>query len=276
MNEYYQTLGIDPSASADEIKKAYRKLANQHHPDKGGDQDTFKNISVAYDTLGDVANRSQYDQQQQMQNNPFGQFNFNDFFGGGGHPFEQMFRQTHQRVYRNRDLNIQYTISFIDSYYGKQIEANFTLPSGKKETIAINVPPGIDNGMTIRYAGMGDDSIPNAPRGDLNVTIKVDPDELFKRVGDDIYKTIYVSSIEAMIGCSKKVEAITGEEMLIEIRPGILSGTEYARHGLGFTNVNTTRKGRFVTVVDIKPTIVKDPELVAKLKQLDIEINEKN
>ena len=114
MNEYYQTLGIDPSASADEIKKAYRKLANQHHPDKGGDQDTFKNISVAYDTLGDVAKRSQYDQQQQMQNNPFGQFNFNDFFGGGGHPFEQMFRQTHQRVYRNRDLNIQYTISFID------------------------------------------------------------------------------------------------------------------------------------------------------------------
>jgi curved DNA-binding protein len=274
MNEHYTTLGVSETATADEIKKSYRKLANKHHPDKGGDQDTFKNISVAYDTLGNAEKRATYDQ---MQNRTNSQFHFNtgsfqDIFGHGSHnPFEQMFR--HQHVQKNRDLNINCQITFIESYNGKQFEASFQLPSGTTQTIAVSIPAGISHGLTIKYQQMGDDSNANLLRGDLNVTVLVAADPIFTRSSDDVYREVTITPIESMIGCSKQVESITGETMLIEIRAGIQSGAEYARQGLGFPNLQSGRKGRFVSVVKITPPIITDPDMVERLKQLNIEIN---
>lgn len=275
MNEHYTTLGVSETATADEIKKSYRKLANKYHPDKeGGDQDTFKNISVAYDTLGNAEKRATYDQ---MQRGSHSQFHFNtgafqDIFGHGGHnPFEQMFRQQH--VQKNRDLNINCQITFIESYTGKQFEASFQLPSGTTQSIAVNIPAGISHGLTIKYQQMGDNSNPNLLRGDLNVTVLVADDLNFTRTGDDVYREVTITPIESMIGCSKQVESITGETMLIEIRAGIQSGTEYARQGLGFPNLQSGRKGRFVSVVKIAPPIITDPNMIERLKQLNTEIN---
>ena len=203
MNDYYSILGVGENASQDEIKKAYRRLANQHHPDKGGDQAKFKDISVAYDTLGDNQKRAEYDQQRRYGGTQFhfntGNFqDINDIFGGFGgfhqsHPFQDIFGR---RMARNRDLNIQCQISFLDSYTGKQLEANYKLPSGLPQTVVINVPPGVNNGDTIRYQGLGDNSIPNAPRGNLNVTIIVLPDDQFTRIGDDLYTNISYRSYD--------------------------------------------------------------------------------
>lgn len=283
MINHYQTLGVAENASQDEIKKAYRSLANKHHPDKGGDQAKFKDISVAYDTLGDAQKRAQYDQERQFANNPqfhFNTGNVNDIFGqmfGQGHPFADIFgggfRQQHH--HRNRDLNIQCQITLLDSYQGKQIEAQYQLPSGKKQTVVINVPAGIENGSTIKYRGLGDDTVPNAPRGDLNVTIVVQPDRNYERVGNDLITTVEITPIEAMIGTRKTVRNITGSTIDLEIRPGVSAGTEFAQGGNGFPNSHGGPRGRFVAIVTIKSIPVTDPEHVIRLKVLDAEINQR-
>ena len=282
MNDYYQTLGVQPTASEAEIKKAYRSLAMKHHPDRGGDQAKFKDISVAYDTLSNQNKRAEYDQMRAGGNRQrhfnTGDFQeFADIFGGGfdpvgnrSNPFTDIFGR---QLRKNKDLNIACNISLLDSFVGKQLEANFKLPSGKSQTVIINVPEGISHGETIRYQGLGDDSVPNLPRGNLNVTIIIIPDMDFRREGDDLYTNVQISPIEAMIGCQKQVKKITGETMMLDIRPGVGHGTEFASTGSGFLNVHNKRRGRFVTVVSIVTPAITDPELITKLKELDARIN---
>ena len=281
MTDYYQTLGVSENASPDEIKKAYRSLANKHHPDKGGDQAKFKDISVAYDTLSDAQKKAEYDNQRKYGGDAGGfrfhtgnMNDFNDIFSqafGGGSPFGDVFGRHQMR--RNRDLNITCQITLLDSFIGKQLEANYQLPSGRPQTVVINIPPGIQNGETIRYSGLGDDSMPQAPRGHLNVTIVVMADPTYTRRNDDLYTSINISPIDAMVGCRKKVKLITGQEMELDIRPGVDSGTEFASAGQGFSNPHTNNRGRFVTIVNIRNPSVTNPNLVARLQQINNEIN---
>lgn len=294
MTDFYNILGVGEGATQDEIKKAYRKLANQHHPDKGGDQAKFKDISVAYDTLGDPQKRAEYDNQRKYGGgggNPFGDgaqhFHFNtggfDPFGHmfgagfGGHPFEQMFRHAGggHRQQRNRDLNIQCQITFLDSFTGKQLEANFKLPSGKNQSVVINVPPGINHGETIRYNGLGDDTISNIPRGNLNVTILVEQDPNYVRQGDDVFTTVEINPIEAIIGCKKRIRTLAGTEMNLEVRAGVEDGVEYASNGNGFPNVNNGRRGRFVSIIKIKTPAVTDPDIIKQLTEINEKISKK-
>jgi len=284
MTDYYQTLGVGENASPDEIKKAYRSLANKHHPDKGGDQAKFKDISVAYEDLSDPQKKAEYDQRRMFGGGPEVRFStegfdpFGHMFGQGfpqGHPFGDIFNRMHpgRQMHRNRDLNIQCTVSFLDSYTGKQLEANYRLPSGRNQNVVINVPAGVTHGDTIRYPGLGDDSVQNAPRGNLNVTIIVQPDPKFRRNGDDLYVDIKINPIEAMIGCRKKITMISGETMDLELRPGVEHGTEYASNGHGFPNVNNGYKGRFVSIVQIITPAVTDPTLVSTLKEINAKIS---
>jgi curved DNA-binding protein len=283
MTDYYNILGVGEGASQEEIKKAYRSLANKHHPDKGGDQAKFKDISVAYDNLGDPQKRAEYDHQRRFaQAGPGGvHFTFNEggdpfstIFGGGGHPFGDIFGHMRGQARRNRDLNIQCQITLLDSFTGKQLEANYKLPSGRNQNVMINVPPGIGHGETIRYQGLGDDSIAGLPRGNLNVTVIVMPDSNFRRGGDDVYTTVHITPIEAMIGCRKTVTLLSGSTLELDIRPGVESGTEYASHGNGFPNVNNGVRGRFISVVNIKTPAIVNPEMVEKLRKINAEINQ--
>jgi len=180
-----------------------------------------------------------------------------------------------QQVRRNRDLNIQCSVTFIDAYKGKQLEANYRLPSGRNQNVVINVPAGVSHGDTIRYPGLGDDSMAGAPRGNLNVTILVQPDPNYERRGDDLYHNVEITAIESMIGVKKKVKNLDGVSLDLEIRPGIEHGTEFASAGTGFPNVNTGYKGRFVSVVKIKPLAVIDPALVQQLKDIDAKISQR-
>ena len=284
MTDFYETLGVQRNASADEIKKAYRKLANKHHPDKGGDQAKFKDISVAYDTLSDPQKRAEYDmgggQNIHINSGNFNQFNdiFGNAFGfqfGGGHPFGDIFGRPHGgQMRRNRDLNIQCQVTLRDAYSGKQVEARYRMPSGKEQNVVINVPAGVDTGSTIRYQGLGDDSVANAPRGDLNVTIVVLPDPKFARHGDDIYTNVEISPIDAMIGIAKQVSTLDGRTLSFNINPGAIDGTEYASNGMGFPNIHNGNKGRFVAVIKIKTPAVTNPVLVDELRKLNIAINQ--
>lgn len=278
MTDYYQILGVGENAGPDEIKKAYRSLANKHHPDKGGDQAKFKDISVAYDTLSDPQKKAEYDQQRMFGPGGttfhFNSGNFQDFFGGGGfnpfggNPFGDVFGRQQRR---NRDLNINVQLTLLESYTGKQVDINFQMPSGRNQTVSINIPAGIQHGETIRYQGLGDDSIAGIQRGNLNVTfiVTADPYGRYQRRGDDLYTIVNITPIEAMIGCKKLVKHITGTERNVDIRPGVETGTEFASSNQGFPNTHTKGKGRFVIVVNIKTPAVTDPILVNELRKLN-------
>lgn len=280
MQNYYNILGVSETASTDEIKKAYRSLAMKHHPDRGGDQTKFKDISAAYDTLSDPQKKAEYDQMRMggAQANFGGGFHeFHDIFGNSpfGAHFQDIFGR-HPRMPRNRDLNIQCQITLLESYQGKQLEASYTLPSGRSQSVVINVPAGVENGSTIRYQGLGDDSIPQAPRGNLNVTIIVAPDSRFTRQGDDLYTTLDINPIEAMIGCKKIIQMITGQQINLDVRPGVETGTEFASTGKGFPNPHTNGKGRFVIVINIKTPAINDPAIVARLREINRDITGSN
>lgn len=148
------------------------------------------------------------------------------------------------------------------------------MPSGKNQNVIINLPPGISHGDVIKYQGLGDDSIPGVPRGSLNVTVIVQPDPIFTRQGNDLYTTVKINPIEAMIGCKKKVKNITGVEKELNLNPGTKHGTEFAMAGAGFSDPHRTHiKGRFVTIIEIEPTAITDPAVVSKLRNINKEIN---
>jgi curved DNA-binding protein len=277
--DYYSTLGVPENAGQDEIKQAYKKLAMKHHPDRGGDTQLFQSISQAYDTLGDPDKRSQYDAERQG----FGGQQFH-FHTGNGNPFDQMFGGHNpfesffnQQVYRHRvknsDLNIRCTVSFKQSFTGSEFEANYTFPSGKNQTVLIKVPAGIDSGQVIRYGGMGDDSIPNAPRGDLNVTIMVEASQEFTRRGDDLIAFLTINPIEAMLGCTKTVTSLDDTGIRINLQPGVQPGSEYLSKGLGFRNVNSGYRGNLIIHVKLNIPAVTDTKLKSQLETIHAEIN---
>jgi DnaJ-class molecular chaperone len=275
---HYETLGVSETASQEEIKKAYRKLATKHHPDKGGDTATFQKIAAAYETVGDQNKRAQYDAQRQGGHSggfdPFAQAaamgqewqDVSAMFGGN--PFEQFFRGARQTSRRkNRDLNIRITVGFKQSYTGCDLEASYQMPNGKKQTVVIQVPPGIVSGQVIRYGGMGDDTDPAVPKGDLNVTVMVENSQHFERRGNDLVTYTLINPVEAMIGCTKVVNHVSGSSIRFKIRPGVGHGTEFASPNLGFTDLRGG-KGNFIIVIGIEIPAVTDPEITEELEKI--------
>lgn len=276
--DYYKILGVKENASQDEIKAAYKKLAMKNHPDRGGDTKKFQEISQAYDTLSDTQKRAQYD----AQTNGFNPFAGAANFGPGFHDVGEMFNfafgpgfagfsQGQRR--KNRDLSIRVKITFKQSYTGTQIEARFNTPSGKPQNVVIDIPAGVQSGQTIRYSGLGDDSIPNLARGDLNVTVMVEADQKWERRGNDVYTRLSVNILEAMIGCTKEVECIDGHKMNLNLRPGIQPGAEFASGGRGFKDLNTGRPGSLYVIVEVEIPAVSDATLKRELEKLYAKIN---
>ncbi len=278
--DYYKILEVNENASLDEIKRSYRKLAAKHHPDKGGDTKKFQEISQAYDTLSDPDKKSIYDAEKNGQG--FGHagagpgwFDVGAMFGQGfgrGHPFEEIFRQGQRRA-KNRDLNINIRIAFDKSYTGTELEANYKLPSGKNQNVLIKVPPGIQSGQTIRYTGMGDDSILQLPRGDLLVTVVVEPSQIYERLGDHLIAYVAVDPFEAMLGCTKLVEVPGGKNIRFNLPPGVDPHSDFASAGLGFKNINSNFHGDLIIKIKMQIPAVKDPDLKDKLEKLYAEIS---
>jgi DnaJ-class molecular chaperone len=286
---HYETLGVSETATQDEIKKAYRKLATKHHPDKGGDTATFQKIAQAYDTIGDESKRAQYDAQRSVRGgggefDPFahaasmgqGWQDVSAMFGHGT-PFEQFFRGARPQAQRrkNRDLNIRCKVTFKQSFTGTELEASYMLPSGKKEAVIIRVPEGIVSGQVIRYQGMGDNSDPDLPRGDLNASILIEASKDFDRRGDDLVAFVTINPIEAMAGCTKTINHLNGNTIRFNIRPGMQHGTELASQGMGFKNLQG-KTGNLIIVVGIEIPVLTDFELKSKFEALYAELVDKS
>jgi molecular chaperone DnaJ len=269
--DYYEVLGVGKDASADEIKKAYRKAAVKHHPDKGGDETKFKEIGEAYEVLKDPAKKQRYDQfghagvtgGAQAGGNPFEGFNFNgqnvhfDFggFGGGGGfgGIEDIFDMftgggfSRQRA-RGADYQTSTTISFEEAIFG----AEKTVGLHNGERVKIKIPAGIDDGMQIRLSGKG-----GAPRaeggdpGDLYVAINVRPHKKFTREGGLILSQETISMVEAALGCELEVDTVDGP-VVMKVPAGTQSGTDFKLSGHGVPLIRQEGRGPQIVTIQVE------------------------
>ena len=256
-NSLYETLGVSEKASADEIKKAYRRLARKYHPDINKDpgaEDKFKEINAAYEILSDEKKRAQYDRHGDAM---FGGQNFHDFasssgmgnldeilknifgggFGGSASGFSGCssrggfsgFRQTGGfggfDDEEDMDSRAKVTIPFDVAVKGGEHSINFN-----GENIKIKIPNGINNGEKLRIKGKG-----NGGRGDLILTVNIAPSDEYERDGDDLYKDVLIPLKTMMFG--GKIEVKTPKkDVTIKIAENSKSGQKIRLKGYGVQN----------------------------------------
>jgi curved DNA-binding protein len=272
--DFYAVLGVPKDADAEAIKKAYRRLARDLHPDKNpGNKQAetrFKAVNRAYETLHDAKKRSLYDEfgEEALREGfdadrarayknwqarggggggdggayGFGggrTVNLEDLFGGGGGfegaDFSELFGRGRRRgPIKGQDLEQEITVDFDTAIHGTTLQ----LRSPDGETVQVRVPPGADEGSRVRIPGQGGRSPTGGPAGDLVLLIHVKPHHLFKREGDDLHVEVPIRVSEAVKGAKVKVPTMDGS-VSVKVPPGTQSGTTLRVRGKG-----VTRKGR--------------------------------
>ncbi len=278
--DYYATLGLKRGASDADIKKAYRSLAMKHHPDRGGDEKKFKEISQAYDFLSDPEKRKMIDAGMDPNMHPQGfadrspfEFHFNtgdlnDIFGQFG--FGGMGRRP---MNRNRSVNKAVTISLEDVLRGKEINAEINLPSGKNKMVNISIPPGIEHGQQIRYEGMGDNSVSGIKSGDLIVSILVEKHPDFVRDGTSIICEKEVTVWDALLGTSIDIKTLDNKILNINIPKGTQPDTVFSCRGEGLPNMRTRVRGNLLVKIKVsipKHLSIEQEKLVEQAKKYGI------
>ena len=227
--DHYNTLGVSRDASQEEIKKAYRKLAMTHHPDKGGNPAEFQKLNDAYEVLSNPDKRMQYDNPSTRMNNPFGgdsQFDQNNFdlsnifnhIFGGGRGFGGGINQ--KQIFRT-----QVSISLVDAYVGKEHTFQLSTPTGVK-VINVKVPLGINNGDQVRYENVIDS-------GTLIIGFHILPDLRFDRNGDDLYCNLPISVLDLIIGTKVKFNTISGKTIEVTVPPNTQPSQHIRLPGMG-------------------------------------------
>ena len=220
MTDYYSTLGVSRTASTDEIKKAFRKLASQHHPDKGGDTKKFQEIQAAYDTLGDEKKRAAYNNPQpQMPAGGFHQnFNFNEIFNIFGAQFQQPQQRGHARM--TLWIKIQDVAS-----PGTRVVAMGTQTG--THNIEITIPHGIEDGDNVQFSGLG-------PGGqDLVITFRIHPDRTWQRNSNNIVTEHSTNVWKLIAGGTMTMVDIRGNRIELSIPPRTQPGSLLRARGRG-------------------------------------------
>ena len=264
--DYYKTLGVAKNASAEDIKKAYRKLARKYHPDVNpNDKEAhkkFQQINEAHEVLSDSEKRKKYDQygenwkhadqyeqarqQQQQAGGGFGGFGGSGFgnFGGGEYTysggeeggfsdfFESLFggarSRRSQAKYRGQDYNAELQLSLMDAYTTHK--QTLTI-NGKN--VRITIPAGVENGQQIKLKGYGSPGANGGPNGDLFITFVITNNTGFRREGNDLYKTEDIDLYTALLGGEKTIDTLGGK-IKLKVSPETQNGTKIRLKGKGF------------------------------------------
>ena len=255
--DFYKILGVDKKASADEIKKKYRSLARDLHPDKNqGDtalEDKFKAVSEAYDILSDSKKRAEYDEARSYyerggfrapqggggQNFQGG--DFSDIFGGGNPQdiFANLFGGGGRRGPRKgSDLQTEATITFKEAVFGTTLDLKLNTDGNGPQNISARVPAGVNDGAKIRVKGKGAPG--EAGPGDLFIELEVKPHATFSRKGENLLLTLPVTFAEAALGADIKVPTLTDEEVTVRLSAGTPNGRVLRVKGRGVTKANST------------------------------------
>ena len=250
MEDYYQTLGVNRNSSPEEIKRAYRKLASAHHPDKGGDKAKFQSIQQAYDTLSDPRKRSQYD-------NPSPQF---QNFGGPGFDFDSIFSMFGQNFHFNqpprRPQNIRMTlwITLKDAAEGGHRAVSIGTQGGVS-AVDIEIPLAINDGDTVQY--------PNAGPGglDLIVTYRIHAHPQFHRNGLTLQCEHTIDVWDLILGCETQVRDVVGNMLAVTIPPRTQPGTILRLKGRGLRD-RANKQGDLQVKIQARLPEVIHPELL--------------
>jgi molecular chaperone DnaJ len=230
MTDYYAALGVPKTATADEIKLAFRRLAGTHHPDRGGDTKKFQAIQEAYATLGDEQKRADYDNPrpqfsgfQGFHGQPGG-VNINEIFGQMfGHGFAQQARRNHVRM--------SLWISLLDVATGGKRTVSLGTQQGTS-TVEIDVPQGIMDGDNVQYEGIG-------PGGaDLVIQFRVHPNSQWQRQDLNLITERTIGLWDLILGADLEMQTITGRTLTAKIPPKTQPGTSLRLKGQGLTNRN--------------------------------------
>jgi DnaJ-class molecular chaperone len=284
MKDPYSVLGVAKTASADEIKKAYRKLAKQLHPDLNpGNAEAsarFKDVSAAYDLLGDPEKKGRFDRgeidatgQERPEaayyrtyaGGPEGEkyragagFDpsdlFADLFGRSGRGGD--FRGGGEFRMRGGDVAYALTVDFIEAAKGAQ--KRLTFPDGR--ALDVNVPPGTDTGQVLRLRGQGSPGIGGGPSGDALIEITVTQHPFFRREGNDIHLDLPVTLVEAVDGAKINVPTIDGP-VSMTVPAASNTGTKLRLRGRGIAAKSAQRGDQYVT---LKVVLPKEPDAALK------------
>jgi curved DNA-binding protein len=291
--DYYATLGVDRDASADAIKKAYRKLAHKYHPDVSKErnaEERFKDVAQAYETLKDPEKRADYDQLgrhapgEQFSPPPgfqgfggggdFDDIDIADFLAGlrGGGPRG---RASNQPM-RGEDYEVTGEISLEQAYRGGEISLSLQFPSVdargrtrmEPRTFHVQVPEGMREGQRLRLGGKGGSGFNGGPDGDLLITLNFAEHRDFRTSGDDVISDLRLAPWEAILGATVNVETLGGTVELT-VKPGTKGGQalRLAKRGLG----RGAKKGDQLAIVQIVvPSTVsgKEKELYEELRNV--------
>lgn len=259
--DFYKILGISKDASESEIKKTYRKLARQYHPDSNpGDakaEAKFKEISEAFSVLSDAEQRKEYDAVRAMGSGArfsapggggAGGFEdvFSTFFGGGARGgFPGGFGGFDFGPTAGVDLTTRTSIDFIDSIHGATIK----LQLQGMEPLNVKIPAGVQDGQKIKLRGKGQPSPNGGPSGDLIVTVRVKPHPVFSRDGNNIRISVPVTFAEAALGATITVPTLGGEPVRLKVAPGTPNGRVLRIKGKGVNN--GTVSGDLLATVEV-------------------------
>lgn len=267
--DYYKVLGVERAATQDEIKRTYRKLARQYHPDvnkDAGAEDRFKEIGEAYEVLGDAEKRAAYDnvgqgfeQGQEFRPPPDWDegFEFSGAHSGAGQNeysdfFETLFRNAQRQERsahphrsqefhaRGSDHHARIYMPLRDAFSGSKRNITLKMPqvddSGhvtvRERTLSVNIPKGLEEGKSIRLKGQGAPGIGRMPAGDLYLEVFYEPDETYRLVGKDVYFDLPVTPWEAALGVEIKAPTPSGSIML-KIPANSFQGREMRIKGRG-------------------------------------------
>jgi len=278
---HYDTLGVSESASPDEIKTAYRKLANQHHPDKGGDTNKFQQIQAAYEAVGTEQSRAQYDAERRghsgfrftvngqdvggngvppemedmLRNFGFG-FSFGPGFANQGDPFAQ-FRQPR----RNKDIQVEVAVP-LSSTLDAQIKTVLVQgTNGERYTVDVQIPRGVRPNSTIKYPNLGDNFFSSLARGDLYVRVNVEGDPRFHVDNLDLITNVEIDCVHAMIGITATVQGLDNKKFDLAIPAGTQPNTKFRIPQQGLYAMNQTSRGNLVVHVTINvPTNLSEQQ----------------
>ena len=279
-DDYYDTLGVKKTATADEIRKAYRKLSRENHPDVKPDDkaasERFKKVQEAYGVLGDAEKRAQYDRFgpafQQAGGGPgghahqwrgggpggAGQVDLNDLFGAGGIDLGDLFGgragfgggRRGPRPTKGRDLRTELTVPFLVAIEGGQHEVSVGR-AGKIERISVKIPAGVVDGNTIRLAGEGQPGTAGGPAGDLLLTVHVAPHPYFRRDGRDLSVDVPITPAEAALGAKVEAPTLTEGGVLVTMPAGTSSGRRLRLRGKGAPDRKSGTRGDLYVVAKI-------------------------
>jgi curved DNA-binding protein len=304
--DYYQTLGVSKTATQDEIKSAFRKLARKYHPDTAQDkksaEEKFKEINEAYEVLSDPEKRKKYDeyganwQQGGFQPPPGGGYTWEEFsgtpsdggaefhFGGTGFSdfFEQLFgsRRGRRRGFgqdfaempvQGQDVEADILVTLEEALHGSTRQISFRRgASGKVQTYTVKIPKGVREGQRIRLAGLGEEGGRGGQAGDLYLRVKLEKHPEFEIQGSDLFYDLEIPAWQAVLGGDVEIPTLDGRAKL-HVPPGSQNGQKFRLSGRGLAQKGGGR-GNFYAVVRAtlpREISVRERELWKELASLD-------